>query len=291
MKLKKVIRRWRKSLGLFGPPRGHYTRGRGLESFQRRFPEHSVEAWIESRLAAGTTGEPVRVLELGCGEGRVLLELKKRFPSIEVHGLNREPWPAMRGPKSVEKQALRRGILDRAAIAEFGLPEVHFHDASDLQFEDDTFDLILSQVAIPHMDRKDRVLTESWRVLKRGGLALLDMDTREPDPPDLLETEMPRFLVYDGDQRVSRDTWLEGLRSRGVEITVRETESERNPGKVRVGFAFIKSFDEPLDLRLEFDAVSSFRLSPLRRATNGDPRRSPYWGFRCVYQLSGASSP
>ena len=291
MKLKKTFRRLRRSLGLFGPPRGHYTRGRGLDSFQGRFPDHPVDVFLQERLDAAAGDEKVRVLELGCGEGRLLLELKRRFPAVEVHGLNREPWPAMRGPKSVRKQALRRKIFDRAAIAEIGLPEVHFHDASELRFEDGRFDLIVSQVAVPHMDRKDRVLTEAWRVLKVGGRALLDMDTREPDPPDLLEHDMPRFVVYDGDERLSRDAWVARLRARGLEISVHETASDKVPGRFRVGLAIEKTTAAPLDLGLEFDEVSSFRLSPLRKATEGDARRSPYWGFRCVYRLAETPAP
>lgn len=78
------------------PPRGHFSVSRGIEGFDRRFGEGELFA----AAAARDTGEALRILEIGCGEGKALLELRRRFPQAEIHGINRAPWDAMRGSES-----------------------------------------------------------------------------------------------------------------------------------------------------------------------------------------------
>ncbi|MEK7788748.1 MAG: hypothetical protein AAB283_02415 [Planctomycetota bacterium] len=53
-------------------PRGHHTRSRSLEDFENKFKQGVVTKAIEK---AKKLEDTVRVLEIGCGEGRVLMEL------------------------------------------------------------------------------------------------------------------------------------------------------------------------------------------------------------------------
>jgi len=75
-----------------GPKRGHFSRSRSLEDFSRKFGKDILQKLIQKALSK----DKVRVLEIGCGEGRVLMELKKLFPNIELHGINKSPWSAMK---------------------------------------------------------------------------------------------------------------------------------------------------------------------------------------------------
>src|SRR4029079_15510721 len=79
---------------------GH--RGRGLADLERLVG--GVAEDIEVRLAQR---QRVRVLELGCGFGTALLDLRERFGDrIELHGLNRER-------NDGDAEVMRRTLRDR----------------------------------------------------------------------------------------------------------------------------------------------------------------------------------
>jgi SAM-dependent methyltransferase len=117
---------------------------------------------------------PLRVLEFGCGEGRVLLELQCLFPDAEIHGVSKDGF-GLRTPA----RWLRRASRHHGLTPPGRWPTIHCHDADDglLPFlADARFDVVVSQVSIGYVARKDRLIEEFWRVLKPGGRAFLDLD-------------------------------------------------------------------------------------------------------------------
>ena len=58
--------------------RGHFSRSRSLADFNQRFYPNFLENNIDLALKRNNK---VRVLEVGCGEGRVLMELRKLYPN------------------------------------------------------------------------------------------------------------------------------------------------------------------------------------------------------------------
>ncbi len=263
------------------------SRGRGLAELEDKLGPGRVVDWIETRRSGG----PVRVLEIGCGEGRLLLDLRRRFPDIDLIGINKAPWPRMTGRSSFRDTALRYGIFTKDELARVRLPEVHFHDARELALPDASVDLVLSQTAIQYMARKDLVLQEIWRVLKRGGAALVNIDTRIDEMPDYLDHECPRWIVYDDEEAIPLSRVLAEVREAGYDIRV---EEDRQQDHVRVNVVATKNLDEPLNLALEYDQVSSFNLKHL--GPKGDEKGTVYWGRRSVFRRvrdpssSGSSS-
>ncbi len=262
-----------------GKKAGTFSRRRGLAEFERLFPPGLVEETLRD-----ATGDPVRVVEIGCGEGKLLLDLLKRFPRLEAHGINLRPWPAMTGRDSFRDAALRYGVFTRDQLESIELPHAWFHDAEELRFDDASVDLVVSQVAIPYVRRKDRLLEETWRVLRPGGRALLHLDTRAPAAPDFLRVPTPRFVVYRDGARVDVETLLAERRDAGLDVRYEETAPEEKHGRVRALVRFEKNVDLPLALGLTLDESSSIPLHPLKPKSGPNPT---FFGHRSVFVESG----
>jgi SAM-dependent methyltransferase len=145
-----------------------------------RLSEHSV---IE--LAHLQPGE--KVLDVGCGPGRLTLALKARLgESGEVHGIDAAP----------EMIALARHKAAKAGAAvafQVGLAEA-------LPFPDNHFDVVVSRLVIHHLpgDLKRKAFAEMRRVLRTGGHCLV-VDFGPPSNPltwllgKLLQTDVREY--------------------------------------------------------------------------------------------------
>ena len=173
---------------IYGDRIGHEHTGRGLVELGHRLGHGIIDRVIKER---SVTHAKVRVLEIGCGEGRALMELRSRFPSAEIHGVNKESWPAMQGQVSLLKIAEFYNIPPPSISNEAPLPKVHFCDASELPFEPEYFDLIFSQACLHFVQRKDKAVEEVLRILRPGGEAHLHVDS----PPAHCDHLTPRFLI------------------------------------------------------------------------------------------------
>lgn len=91
---------------------------------------------------------PLRVLEIGVGEGEVMARVVERFPDASVAGLD------------LPDAELAEGWRAR------GLPCL-FGDATRLPFADGTFDLVLAIEVLEHVPDPDRALQELARVSTR----------------------------------------------------------------------------------------------------------------------------
>jgi arsenite methyltransferase len=100
-------------------------------------------------------------LDVGCGTGFPLIELAERLGrGAHVHGI--DPWKA---------------ALDRAAgkIAARQTPNVTLHEgsASQMPFDDASFDLIVSNLGINNFDDRAAAMRECRRVAKPGATLAL----------------------------------------------------------------------------------------------------------------------
>lgn len=128
-----------------------------LGAFKRR----AAEAWeramrenlgnIESSLRDTPGGGAL--LDLGCADGRRTLEFARCARSRVVHGVELTTAHA--------EQARARGVN----VVEADLNE-------PLPFEDESFDVVVSNQVIEHLSDTDRFVSELRRVLRPGGLAV-----------------------------------------------------------------------------------------------------------------------
>lgn len=109
------------------------------------------------------------VLDVGCGNGILLLGAAKRFPNGKGVGI--DLWTEGSGDNRREvflENAKIEGVADRVVLQN--------EDARQLPFEDETFDVIISGLTIHHLRAEaNKAIREMTRVLKPGGwMAIYD---------------------------------------------------------------------------------------------------------------------
>jgi arsenite methyltransferase len=131
----------------------------------RRFSRRGkFEVWARLLTGIGLRGDE-RVLDLGCGRGAVLLIAAKLVPRGSAVGV--DIWRADQTGNSMQATLANadvEGVADRV--------ELHTRDMTDLQFPDECFDLVVSNLAIhnlPGNDARRAAIDEAVRVLRPGG--------------------------------------------------------------------------------------------------------------------------
>lgn len=111
-----------------------------------------------------------RILDLGCGRGAVLLMAAEHLPQGRAVGI--DIWSSKdqsgNAMAVTEQNARLEGVADRV--------ELHTADMRQLPFADDSFDVIVSSVAIHNISAKEgryKAIDEAWRVLRPGGRLLI----------------------------------------------------------------------------------------------------------------------
>jgi ubiquinone/menaquinone biosynthesis C-methylase UbiE len=114
-----------------------------------------------------------QVLDLGCGRGAVLLMAARRLTTGKAVGVDlwRTVDQSGNSAEATLRNATSEGVGDRVIL--------HTADIAALPFENDTFDVVLSNVAIHNIKGRagrDRAIEEAVRVLRAGGrLIIADM--------------------------------------------------------------------------------------------------------------------
>lgn len=250
---------------------------RSLSVFDKKLESESL---INHLRVTYPKNPRLRVLEIGCGEGRMMLDLLKLFPNLEIHGINKDPWEVMTGRESLIQTALHYQIFKEDEINKIKLPFVFFYDAKELDYDSNHFDVCMSQVTLPYIKRKDLVLQEIWRTLKPGGKAFIQLDTsyeNHVDIPDILRGDVPRFVIYKDGKLHSFRKHIYEIAQAGYDIRFYETSMDRQ------FLLMVKNTHKALDLRLEFDSASTINLSDLSSDLEHDMH---FWGYRSVYRCN-----
>ncbi|WEB38377.1 MULTISPECIES: class I SAM-dependent methyltransferase [Streptomyces] len=107
-----------------------------------------------------------RVLDLGCGRGAVLLAAARRLPDGRAYGVDlwRSQDQSGNDPATTERNARAEGVADRI--------ELHTADMTQLPFESDQFDVVVSSLALHNISDpagRTSAIEEAVRVLRPGG--------------------------------------------------------------------------------------------------------------------------
>ena len=179
--------------------------------------EKAGGAELRSRLLASATG---RVLEIGAGTGLNLAHYPKDVEELVAT----EP----------ESPMLRR-LERKAADAGRPLTRVVQAGAESLPFEDESFDTVVSTLALCTVPHPDAALAEVRRVLKPGGRFLFLEHVRSDDPKRARWQDRlnPAWHAVANGCNCNRRT-LEAIEAAGFAVEdVRRGELPKSPRLVR----------------------------------------------------------
>jgi len=149
----------------------HWGKSRGLKEAEKRLDD--IVSDVRKLLIKH---KKIKILEIGCGYGKVLLEFKRIFKNrIDTYGINLE---SGLNKNLIKKFALEHKIFSKDNIDE-NLPKIYHLDAGKkLLFRSGSFDFIFSQECFRYIKDKALFLEEVNRILKRGGIAKIDTGRR-----------------------------------------------------------------------------------------------------------------
>ena len=105
---------------------------------------------LELELNKLSKDEHIKVLDIGCGKGGAVAELKEKYKKWEVHGIDLSP----------RKDGYKTGTIVGG-------------EASNLPYRSNEFHLVYSAHAYPYFPDKIKAMSEAVRVTKPGGVAII----------------------------------------------------------------------------------------------------------------------
>ncbi len=146
------------------------------------------------------------VLDVGCGVGQTPCYLAEKY-KCKVVGVDIVPKMIERSKQRVQKTGVAHLVDFRVA------------DAQDLPFDDETFDIVITESVTAFPEDKQKAVLEYARVLKSGGYVGLNESTWLKVPPP---TDIVAWVQQDIGSTVeplTSDEWQNLLTNAGLEIT------------------------------------------------------------------------
>jgi len=129
---------------------------------RRRFYVYRNVVKIAEEFLGGLPGR--RVLEVGCGRGATLLELARKGANVVGLDYSEEAIAVCR------KLARESNTANRAEFVNA--------DAQKIPFSEESFDFVFSVGLIEHFEDPTETLSEQYRVLRKGGICLVQVPQR-----------------------------------------------------------------------------------------------------------------
>ena len=129
---------------------------------------------ITRHLAAREGDAPaVRVLDVACGTGRAMAQIHQAHPSLRLTGLDLSPYYVQHA------RTMLADIADASFVAE---------NAEAMPFRDGWFDVVTCVYLFHELPRNARrnVLREMLRVLRPGGLCVIEDSAQRVDSPEMM---------------------------------------------------------------------------------------------------------
>lgn len=151
-----VSRQPEKIKSMFNGIAGDYDKLNNLMTFGlHKFIKKSVISKIPCK-------KPLKILDLCTGTGDMAVFLSEKFPDAHVVGVDFSD-------KMLEIAKKRPAKIDFSQA-----------DCTDLPYEDETFDICVISFGLRNVENLNKVISEIFRVLKKGGI-FVNIDLGKPD--------------------------------------------------------------------------------------------------------------
>ncbi|CAL8466623.1 g6159 [Coccomyxa elongata] len=150
---------------------GYYSAEERARGYKKKDFKKAKFDFVDEMLHWSGAQQPQRILDVGCGIGGTSRHLASRFPNATVQGITLSPNQVARATELAEER---------------GLTNVSFQvmNALNMEFEDDTFDLVWACESGEHMPDKKKYVEEMTRVLKPGGRMVIATWCQREETPE-----------------------------------------------------------------------------------------------------------
>lgn len=140
-----------------------FDKDRGKYLFQKY--KHKTETNFLKKAISSLKKDRIRILDVGCGTGRMLPGIFSIKKNIEYFGLD----TSKEMIQHLKEKAKRLGIEKKVKIK--------ISDATKMPFKDNSFDIVFSYHVLWHIPKKDQkeMVKEMRRVCKKGGFIVFDI--------------------------------------------------------------------------------------------------------------------
>lgn len=143
-------------------PVDYYQKGVEKNIFQRIWHTNKLRVLLQFVLSVNRENIFKRILDVGCASGWMISNIADAYPGAKCYGVD----------------VYEKGIWYAKKL----YPHISFlvEDAHGMHFATNTFDLVTCTEVLEHVDNPKEVLLEIKRVLKRDGVAFIELDSGSP---------------------------------------------------------------------------------------------------------------
>lgn len=201
-------------------PPNYYQQGVSNNFLQRLWHLRKLRVVVELIKSSGI--EPSTILDVGCASGWFLSQLSRHFPKAKYYGIDVYSKAIIYGRKKYKKLKLIEA------------------DAHSIPFSSQTFDLVVCAEVLEHVVKPEGVLREIKRVLRKNGLAVVEMDSGN------ILFQFTWFWWTNLRNGVWRDSHIHSFNSQKLEAMIRKTKFHVQSRKVfnysmAVAFSLVQS--------------------------------------------------
>ena len=159
--------------------------------YEKNHIDFLEKLWGDGFMSPGGPAEVIRIfdqidvsgkkiLDIGCGSGGISVSMLRDYGARNVIGIDVEDDVCRAAQERVVRAGLERNIEIKKVVP------------GPLEFSDSTFDIVFSKDSIVHIEDKERLVIDIFRILKPGGYFLASDWLRSHDNQPSLE--MKRYL-------------------------------------------------------------------------------------------------